>query len=84
MASEMTLSSEWKTSELRHVAIALPSRRLGLAHLRKGIGQRVCCSRSEAAQRQAVARLEEDGAAREDVELRGEMCRQLVQQFYCL
>lgn len=31
MASEMTLSSEWKTSELRHVAIALQSRSDGSA-----------------------------------------------------
>lgn len=37
MASEMTLSSEWKTSELRHVAIALQSRRVESAHLRKGM-----------------------------------------------
>ena len=83
MASEMTLSSEWKTSELRHVAIALPSERLGLARLRKGIGQRVCCSRSEAAQRQAVARLKQDSAAREDVELRGKAFAGSVHELHC-
>lgn len=40
MASEMTLSSEWKTSELRHVAIALQSRRVESAHLRTKTVQR--------------------------------------------
>lgn len=40
MASEMTLSSEWKTSELRHVAIALQSRRVGSAQLTRDDGEK--------------------------------------------
>lgn len=72
MASEMTLSSEWKTSELRQVAIAL-QREGESAAGRPRSTESKADARSEAAESEAVARLEQERAAGEDPELRDEV-----------
>lgn len=73
MASEMILSSEWKTSELRQVAIALSAARVDDQRARSQAGTHDgrdrSNSRSETAECEAETRLEEHGAAGEDPEL---------------
>lgn len=81
MASEMILSSEWKTSELRQVAIALRVHRRGVSKSISRCGRAEsedetgADSRSETAECQAEARLEQDGAAGEDPELHHSDCQ---------
>lgn len=66
----MTLSSEWKTSELRQVAIALcPSAGAKSARQYDSLLTHGAYARSETAERKAKARFEEERAPGENPEL---------------